>query len=173
MVKFTASIVALAMAAAVTAAPAPSSETTFSFASWVEDIIANPDTALSPEQAVAAANSASVVSSAGGLTKRAWCPAEMKDAPSGDAAACLNDLARKGSAGTNCVVGQSAIQMCRIGGAELVGTKAEAGTYTVNCNDIARTGGLIFDTCYRADNTVKGSELCITNSNIQVNIQGV
>uniref|UniRef100_L2FKS5 Uncharacterized protein n=1 Tax=Colletotrichum fructicola (strain Nara gc5) TaxID=1213859 RepID=L2FKS5_COLFN len=154
MVKFTASVVTLAMAAAVTAAPAASSETIFSFASWVEDIIANPDTALSPEQAVAA------------------LPA-LSPPPSGDAAACLNDLARKGSAGTNCVVAQSAIQMCRIGGAELVGTKAEAGTYTVNCNDIARTGGLIFDTCYRADNTVKGSEFCITNSNIQVNIQGV
>lgn len=81
MVKFTASVVALAMAAAVTAAPAPSSETTFSFASWVEDIIANPDTALSPEQAVAAANSAALVSSAGGLTKRAECVASYKDAP--------------------------------------------------------------------------------------------
>ncbi|KAI8290322.1 hypothetical protein K4K60_006270 [Colletotrichum sp. SAR11_57] len=172
MVKFTTSIIALAMAVAISAAPAPSSETTFSFASWVEDIIANPDTALSPEQAVAAANSATVVSSAGGLTKRAWCPADFKDAPSGDAAACLDDLARKGSAGTNCVLAQSRIQMCRIGGAQILST-GNTGTHSVNCNDIARTGGLIFDSCYRADNTVKGSEICVTNSNIQVNILGI
>ncbi|KAF4812554.1 hypothetical protein CGCSCA5_v009053 [Colletotrichum siamense] len=173
MVKFTASVVALVMAAAVTAAPAPSSETTFSFASWVEDIIANPETALSPEQAVAAANSAALVSSAGGLTKRAECVASYKDAPSADAAACLDDLARKGSAGTNCVVAQSQIQMCRIGGAQLISTRGNTGTYTVNCNEIARTGGLIFDSCYRADNTVKGKEYVAADRNIQVNILGI
>lgn len=79
MVKFTASIVALALA--VTAAPAPTSQTTFSFAQWVEDIIANPDTALSPEEAVAAANAADIVTSAGGLIKRAWCQEHFRDAP--------------------------------------------------------------------------------------------
>lgn len=80
MVKF-ASVLALAMAAAVTAAPAPSSETTFSFVQWVDDIIANPDTALTPEEAVAAANAADVVASAGGLVKRASCPDSMRSAP--------------------------------------------------------------------------------------------
>ncbi|KAF6809955.1 hypothetical protein CPLU01_15401, partial [Colletotrichum plurivorum] len=71
MVKFTSSLIALAMAAAVTAAPAQTSQTTFSFAQWVENIIANPNTALTPEEAVAAASAAEVVASAGGLTKRA------------------------------------------------------------------------------------------------------
>lgn len=79
MVKFTASVVALALA--VIAAAAPTSQTTFSFAQWVEDIIANPETALSPEEAVAAANAADVVTSAGGLTKRALCQELFKDAP--------------------------------------------------------------------------------------------
>lgn len=40
-------------------------------------------------------------------------------------------------------------------------------------NDIARTGGLIFDSCWRSDNTILGSEICITNSAIQVNILGL
>ena len=49
------------------------SSTTFSFEAWVEDIIANPDTALTVDEAVAAAEAADVVGSAGGLWKRATC----------------------------------------------------------------------------------------------------
>ncbi|TDZ58275.1 hypothetical protein CTRI78_v005615 [Colletotrichum trifolii] len=175
MVKFTTSLVALAMAASVAAAPAPTSQTTFSFAQWVEDIIANPDTALTPEEAIAAAQTASIVSSAGGLHKRAWCPDALRSAPAGDATACLNDLARKGGQGTMCTINlnQSGVEMCRIGGAHVYSTKGENPRQSVNCNDIARTGGRIFDSCYRADNTVKGSEYCITNNQIQVNIEGI
>ncbi|KAH0425178.1 hypothetical protein CcaCcLH18_11112 [Colletotrichum camelliae] len=171
MVKFTASIVALALA--VTAAPAPTSQTTFSFAQWVEDIIANPDTALSPEEAVAAANAADIVTSAGGPIKRAWCQEHFRDAPAGDAAACLDDLARKGAQGVQCGLSTSEIQMCRIGGAQLVATKVGSISLSVNCNDVARTGGLIFDSCWRADNTVKGTELCITNSGMYIHLTGV
>lgn len=40
-------------------------------------------------------------------------------------------------------------------------------------NEIARTGGLIFDSCYRADNTVKGKEYVAADRNIQVNILGI
>ncbi|KAF9881682.1 hypothetical protein CkaCkLH20_00828 [Colletotrichum karsti] len=175
MVKFTTSIIALAMAASVAAAPAPTSQTTFSFAQWVEDIIANPDTALTPEEAVAAAQSAAVVTSAGGLSKRAWCQDALKSAPAGDATACLNDLARKGAQGITCTVGQgqSSVQMCQIGGAKIVSSKPDQPAQGANCNDVARTGGLIFDSCYRADNTVKGSDVCITNNKFQVAIAGV
>jgi hypothetical protein len=75
MVNFALPFVALALAASVAAAPAPAetagtSGTTFSFASWVEDVIANPDHALSPDEAIEAAQAAEVVGSAGGLQKR-------------------------------------------------------------------------------------------------------
>jgi hypothetical protein len=79
MVKLALPLVALAMAASVAAAPAHAevssavSGTTFSFEAWVEDIIANPDTALTVDEAVAAAEAADVVGSAGGLRKRATC----------------------------------------------------------------------------------------------------
>lgn len=79
MVKLAIPLAALAMAASVAAAPAPAeaspavSGTTFSFEAWVEDIIAHPDTALTVDEALAAAEAADVVGSAGGLTKRATC----------------------------------------------------------------------------------------------------
>jgi hypothetical protein len=79
MVKLALPLVALAMATSVAAAPAlveaaPAvSSTTFSFEAWVDDIIANPDTALTVDEALAAAEAAEVVGSAGGLLKRATC----------------------------------------------------------------------------------------------------
>lgn len=73
MVKLALPLAALAMAASVAAAPAATSGTTFSFEQWVEDIIANPNTALTVDEAIAAAQAADVVGSAGGLQKRVWC----------------------------------------------------------------------------------------------------
>ena len=59
------------MPASVTAAPAATNgTTTFSFAQWVEDIIANPDTTLTVDEAIAAAEEAGIVGSASGLQKR-------------------------------------------------------------------------------------------------------
>ncbi len=82
MVKFTLPLVALAMtAASVAAAPAATSATTFSFEQWVEDIIANPDTALTVDEAIAAARTSEVVGLAGGLQKRLWCDQPWKRAP--------------------------------------------------------------------------------------------
>ncbi|KAL0947837.1 hypothetical protein HGRIS_013899 [Hohenbuehelia grisea] len=175
MVHFTFPLVALALTVSVAATPAPTSATTFSFAQWVDDIITNPDTALTPVQAVEAANAAAVIASAGSLQKRAWCQDQFKSAPANDAAACLDTLARLGSQGVQCTVpaDRSDIQMCRIGGAQVVSSKGPAGEHSANCNDVARTGGLIFDSCWRAENTVKGSEICVGNPNFQVNILGV
>lgn len=76
MVKFVLPLAALAMAASVAALPAATSGTTFSFQQWVEDIIANPDTALTVDEAFAAAQAADIVSSAGGLQKRINCDQE-------------------------------------------------------------------------------------------------
>ena len=72
MVNFAVPVLALAMVVSVSTAPAPTtSGTLFSFSNWVEDIIANPDTALSPEEAILEAEKAGVVRSAGGLQRRA------------------------------------------------------------------------------------------------------
>jgi hypothetical protein len=81
MVKLALPLAALAMAASVAAAPAPAeaspavSGATFSFEAWVEDIIANPDTAMTVDEAIAAAEAAEVVGLAGGLQTRATCDA--------------------------------------------------------------------------------------------------
>jgi hypothetical protein len=82
MVKFALPLIALAMAGSVAAAPAPAtSATTFSFEKWVEDLIANPDKALSADEAIAAAEAASVVGSAGGLQRRVACEQGWARAP--------------------------------------------------------------------------------------------
>lgn len=75
MVKFTLPLVALAMAATSVVAG-----TTFSFEKWVEDIIANPDTALTVDEALAAAREADVVGSVS-LHKRVNCERDDKRAP--------------------------------------------------------------------------------------------
>ncbi|KAL2141778.1 hypothetical protein VTI28DRAFT_2034 [Corynascus sepedonium] len=183
MVKIALSLVGLAMAASVAAAPAPSAEasaavtrTTFSFEAWVEDIIANPDTALTVDEALAAAEAADVVGSAGGLlSKRATCdPSGWARANARDATSCVNDLARKGGNGVQCAIGQGQfnIQMCSIGNAKIVGIKNTSPRVAVNCNDIARTAGKIFDSCWRSDDTIVGSQYCITNNKINVGIHG-
>lgn len=83
MVNFAFPLFVLGMAASVATAPAPgtSTGTVFSFAAWADDIFANPDTALTPEEAVASAEAADVVGSAGGLTKRVICQDLFKNAP--------------------------------------------------------------------------------------------
>lgn len=70
MVHFSLPLIALlTLATSVTAAPATSA-TTFTFAQWIEDIIANPDgDHLTPEEAVAARIAA--VSAANPLNVRA------------------------------------------------------------------------------------------------------
>ena len=40
-------------------------------------------------------------------------------------------------------------------------------------NDVARTAGKIFDSCWRSDDTLVGSEVCVTNNRMQVNIRGL
>ncbi|KAL2261040.1 hypothetical protein VTK26DRAFT_4776 [Humicola hyalothermophila] len=174
MVKLALPLAALAMAATVAAAPAPgTSGTTFSFQQWVEDLIANPETALSADEAIEAAKAADVVGSAGGLQKRVWCDNTDIRANGRDAARCVEYLARIGQQGSTCLVRSSTTEMCRDGNARIVGSKAVSSDQSANCNDIARTAGIIFDNCWRADDTINGAEICITNRNIQVNIAGV
>ncbi|KAL2125801.1 hypothetical protein VTI74DRAFT_2713 [Chaetomium olivicolor] len=177
MVKLTLPLAALAMAASVAALPAATSGTTFSFAQWVEDIIANPDTALTVDEAIAAANAAGIVGSAGGLQKRANCDHAVgvwTRAPGRDAAACVDYIARLGGLGYSCGIppDEAVKQMCRIGGAQIVGLDSAYQSNWVNCNDVARTAGRIFDSCWRADDTVMGVEICINSPLMDIGILG-
>lgn len=82
--------------------------------------------------------------------------------------------------------------MCRIGGAQIVGSKSNPSQQSANwyvvshspssgtnvltwlvSNDIARTAGIVFDNCWRSDDTIVGSEICITNNQMQVNVLGL
>jgi hypothetical protein len=40
-------------------------------------------------------------------------------------------------------------------------------------NNIARTVGKIFDTCWRSDDTISGSDFAIGERQMQVNVMGV
>ncbi|KAF2996618.1 hypothetical protein E8E13_001820 [Curvularia kusanoi] len=156
-----------ALSTSVAAAPSPAAD--FSFAQWIEDIIADPNGShLSPAEAVKAKDAA--VAAASPLQKRANCDHDWARANANDASACLSDLARKGAAGTQCALQQYqfSAQMCRIGNAQVVGSKGEAKAESVSCSDVARTGGKIFDSCWRSDNTIMGSEH--VKDNFQINI---
>ncbi|KAH6843299.1 hypothetical protein B0I37DRAFT_437514 [Chaetomium sp. MPI-CAGE-AT-0009] len=177
MVKIAVPLAALAMAASVAALPAATSPTTFSFAQWVEDIIANPDKALTADQAIEAAQAAERVGSAGGLQKRADCDHNAGFWPRAngrDAAACVEQLARWGAEGRTCGVpaGDSHNEMIIIRNAKIVGLDSTFNTPWVNCNDVARTAGLIFDSCWRADDTVMGQERCINSPVMYIAILG-
>ncbi|KAL2146835.1 hypothetical protein VTI28DRAFT_2316 [Corynascus sepedonium] len=121
----------------VSAAPgaAEASTTNFSFAKWVEDIIPNPDTASTVDEAIAAANAANVTGSAGGLQARApYCDPRWDAANGRDAAACVDDLATKSRSGQNCIIGRNQynIEFCRIGAAKIVGSKAASNEQSAN-----------------------------------------
>jgi hypothetical protein len=49
--------------------------------------------------------------------------------------------------------------------------KHTADTRLLLSNDVARTAGIIFDNCWRSDDTISGSEICTTNQRMQVNIR--
>ncbi|KAL1801380.1 hypothetical protein ACET3X_001722 [Alternaria dauci] len=180
--KPTTLLATLSLAALGTAIPSPSPDTSpyitssFSWVSWVDSIIADPSTALSPEEALAAFN-AGASAPEDLLTKRqafANCQQLTSSPPSvGDAVACINDLAGRGRAGQNCDVSSiSGAVQCRIGSANIVTVRGggSGGPTVVNCNDIARAGGIIMDRCTRGDNTVSGTAY-IPQGGVAVHIQ--
>ncbi|KAM5345694.1 hypothetical protein ACJ41O_011555 [Fusarium nematophilum] len=145
----------------------------FSFESWVESIIANPDgDHLSPEEAVKAAE-ASRTGGEGSLDERAWCWGDdnvTKAAYVPDAVKCINRLAAKGK--KRCRVDGTGL-LCKIGRARI---RAQTGGTTKTkqsdtCNNIARSAGKVMDKCTRADNTVHGSEYAWGNKYMVVNVQ--
>jgi hypothetical protein len=107
--KLFAVLSSLALAVLGTAIPSSSSSAStarsaFSFTDWVDSVIADPSTALSPEEAVAAFNT-SVVSFDHGDPPWGKCEVVWNyPATVDDAVWCINDLAGRGKSGEICNV---------------------------------------------------------------------
>ncbi|PVH96344.1 hypothetical protein DM02DRAFT_617327 [Periconia macrospinosa] len=156
----------VALSALSAAIPTPEAEpetalihTDFSFAKWVDSIIADPKHALTPEQALAAAN-ASI--SSGGLEKRQTfenCRQLGNPAKVPEAVWCINYLASQGANGQNCPVTCTATAVCTWYQARIHTqgpSSPTCDTSYINCNQVARAAGVIMDNCWRADQTVAG-----------------
>ncbi|KAK3948009.1 hypothetical protein QBC32DRAFT_382455 [Pseudoneurospora amorphoporcata] len=150
---------------AATAPTAVTTEPVFSFAKWVDDVIANPETALIPEEAWQAyldtANSTSVPIAAPGGAEKRWDPEvscnnyDPGPAWAPDAVWCISDLAAKGS--NPCVAG-SETHFCnpwKSGDHGCLSTPQwEGGS---DDQEVAHTAGLVMDTCTGPDQYVEGS----------------
>ncbi|CAM1509579.1 Fc.00g033180.m01.CDS01 [Cosmosporella sp. VM-42] len=143
----------------------------FSFEGWVNDIIADPDAALTPEEAVQAHDSSDQSGGSGSLNKRVTCRDDsgaIKAAYVPDAVACINQLAAMGDAPCNV---RGATELCRIGNAIIEGVAGGGVADTSDsCNNVARAAGKIMDKCTRSDETVNGSELSFGQEHMMVHI---
>ncbi|KAH7066274.1 hypothetical protein BKA63DRAFT_524092 [Paraphoma chrysanthemicola] len=156
----------LSLAAIATAIPAGSSDSSivqsdFSISSWVDSLASDPSNALTPSEALEQYN-AGVGNPLSKRQEFANCEQKGKSpAKAGDAVACINELAARGRAGENCNVNAPTISQCKIGQAQIVTVKGTPGKGpdSVNCNEIAKTAGLIMDRCFRADQTVTGQAI--------------
>ncbi|KAK3348280.1 hypothetical protein B0H65DRAFT_538846 [Neurospora tetraspora] len=150
--------------------------TRFSFAKWVDDIIVNPKTALTSEQAWQAyldstLNGTSVASTTAtedhglGEVDKRWDAAvtcngtPVPPARTEYAVACINYLAKLGPRACSA---DPLSSFCKADQwAEITGTTCNPGTSNCeswsSCQEVARTAGLIMDTCTYS----VGSELYI------------
>lgn len=118
----------------------------FSFEKWVDSIIANPDTALSPEQAIeawAASTNGTAVSEASQLSKRS-CVAMADQAYVPDAIVCINKLA---SLGSQACVANAVAFFWTHGRAQVVGVAGPVAMVSTTCQKVAQTAGKIMDQC--------------------------
>ncbi|KAK1780662.1 hypothetical protein QBC45DRAFT_449916 [Copromyces sp. CBS 386.78] len=136
---------------AATAPTAATTEPVFSFAKWVDDVIANPETALIPEEAWQAyldtANSTSVPIAAPDGAEKRWDPE----------VSCNNY--DPGPAWNPCV-GGSETHFCTHGRAGITDVYQPPNgrvDQTSTCQQVAHTAGLIMDTCTGPDQYVEGS----------------
>ncbi|KAM0438458.1 hypothetical protein ACHAPT_001207 [Fusarium lateritium] len=176
MVRLSLSAVAiLATSSVAMALPAPASSSnaaeTFSWESWVEGIIADPNADhLSPEDAIKAAQATA--------SKRSLDIRDPKcsgdDAPEGNAKElgavnCINKLAALGDKA--CKVNDAVTIMCSQDGAQITAV-VPGGRYPTSdtCNNMARAAGRIMDKCFRGDYTVNGREYSLGNSNIAIHL---
>ncbi|KAL0943484.1 uncharacterized protein CTRU02_201371 [Colletotrichum truncatum] len=167
-------LAALAFASFAGAAPAATQSDTvevFSFAQWIEGIIANPDgDNLTPDEAVeawrASIDQTSPVPDSGLLQKRYWCNTiPNTEAYVPDAVWCINDVARRG--GAECRVDTVTV-FCVHGRAQITGVRGGLNPTSSSCNDVARGAGYVMDHCTRADNMVQGAEYAHGNGNLLV-----
>ncbi|CCC12902.1 hypothetical protein SMACR_06044 [Sordaria macrospora] len=121
----------------------------FSFEKWVDSIIANPDTALSSEQAIEAwkastnGTSSAATDAAGTLSKRSCMPmADQAYVP--DAVVCINKLA---SLGSQACVANAVAFFWTHGRAQVVGVAGPVAYVSTTCQKVAQTAGKIMDQC--------------------------
>ncbi|KAG7120502.1 hypothetical protein HYQ44_004998 [Verticillium longisporum] len=153
--KFPVPILSLLAVAQAVAIPSGSEASAFSFEQWVEDIIASPDGKhLSPEEAIDAhlayINGTDVnLLESRALEKRVTCWTSSTSPP-------------------------PAWLFRRCGNARIYGTTGGSQSLPVTdiCSNVARAAGRVIDSCYRSDNTVRGSEM-VSNKAYQLNLNGV
>ncbi|KAF4342846.1 hypothetical protein FBEOM_3191 [Fusarium beomiforme] len=150
----------------------------FSFEQWARDIAANPDGQhLSPAEALAAGHVAATADNSleldpRSLEKRARCHPTSRPAKAPDAVTCIQYLASIGSRACTVTANQFTQIFRRCGSATISATKAgdQGGiAKTDSCANAAITCGKIMDQCFRADNTVAGSQMTV-NGAYQINI---
>ncbi|KAF1845385.1 uncharacterized protein K460DRAFT_366273 [Cucurbitaria berberidis CBS 394.84] len=150
-----------ATATAIAVPEAPLLHSDFSFSAWVDSLIADPSTALTPSEAIAAFNS-SLTSSSSALSKRQEfrnCNQKgSRPAKVPEAVWCINYLADRGRKGETCDLGTQFVAkaQCTWYDAQIVSIRTRGALTGINCNEIAKAGGSIMDHCFRADNTVAG-----------------
>ncbi|KAK3949501.1 hypothetical protein QBC32DRAFT_364216 [Pseudoneurospora amorphoporcata] len=143
----------------------------FSFAKWVDTIIADPDTALSPQEALQAyLDTVNSTTSAPAHDKRWDSQYECnynsdKQAKASDAVICINNLAAAGQVPctarkvtSNSGTGMSTLVYCLYGTAMLgpAGPWYDDSSKWGTCQSIAQTAGAIMDTCTQPNAMVAG-----------------
>ncbi|KAK1776682.1 hypothetical protein QBC45DRAFT_395029 [Copromyces sp. CBS 386.78] len=117
----------------------------FSFEKWVDSIIANPDTALSPEQAIEAWTASTNGTSSETLSKRAAsCASMANQAYVPDAVVCVSKLA---SLGSQACVANAVAYFWTHGRARVVGVAGPVAKVSTTCQKVAQTAGKIMDQC--------------------------
>ncbi|KAJ4413976.1 hypothetical protein N0V85_003353 [Neurospora sp. IMI 360204] len=153
----------------------------FSFAKWVDEIIANPSEAATPQQGLDAyytfVNSTTSSdhvfpeTASSKMHKRLTCNQLYGgEAPIPDAVECINYLARLNTQKCEVYQGSSHVSFRTHGNAEMVGIRPDRYGASTICNNVARAGGFVMDACSRADNTVQGQALTPDDAMIAVHI---
>ncbi|KAH7406469.1 hypothetical protein DE146DRAFT_629787 [Phaeosphaeria sp. MPI-PUGE-AT-0046c] len=153
----------LALGQVVVAAKAVSS-----FSEWVDGLLEKPEgDNMTPEEVINAFQSGQFTakfSSRSLIQKRAACYEQPNtDCLVVDAVACVDAVARRGA--NDC---RNVYQQCAINTAVLT----TDGRTDSSCNDVARGGGAILDSCVRAGrDRVEGSEVAYENGNELVRLR--
>ncbi|PNH40527.1 hypothetical protein VD0004_g6469 [Verticillium dahliae] len=199
--KFPVPILSLLAVAQAVAIPSGSEASAFSFEQWVEDIIASPDGKhLSPEEAIDAhlayINGTDVnLLESRALEKRVTCWTSSTSPPPAwvgltcamTAWASVDSLFKSrvqtlshasitwpASEAGAALFYQYGQLFRRCGNARIYGTTGGSQSLPVTdiCSNVARAAGRVMDSCYRSDNTVRGSEM-VSNKAYQLNLNGV